>query len=110
MVVFDSTSTYSNSTDDLALIVPQRDSSRKSDESTIGVFDIVKRTTGLRKPTDVASIHVEHPRCTGFLDRDVDATKPRSVHSQEGSQVRTRVDYSDIQPRVELLGLPDRSG
>src|SRR5262249_52388898 len=110
MVIFDSTSTHSDSTDNLAILVSQGDSAWKGDESTIGVFDVVERPTGLRKPTDVTRIHVKLARCSRFFDADVDAAKPRSVHSQESPQVRARIDHCDIHPRVELFGPLHRGG
>jgi hypothetical protein len=43
-----------------------------------------------------------------FLDCDVDAAEPRSVHSQEGYEVRTRINYSDTHACVELFRLSQR--
>lgn len=95
---------------DLAILAQRNSTGEDHDAAVIGDVNAEELIARLRMRRQVFGRDVEGPGRESFVDGNIDAANPGSVHSNVGHQVAAPVDYGDVHRLTDLLSLLLRGG
>ncbi len=109
MVVFDGRTRDADRSYDNTFGPNQGDATGKRNQAVIGMFDVEQRPARLRQLAQLSGRHVERPRCSRLLDRNINAAQPGTVHPSKRHQIVAGVHNSNVHFRAQLPGAGHRS-